>query len=128
MRTLTADDLGLLLSLFAVLLLAFAANFHFSRKAVHRHRKAAIAFVVLTFVGELSTVVALMLTWVALWSPAAWDRIDDLLVFVPGTLSILCAVLLTVESVWSRIVHILRAERDDALVDTHPSTTHFSGE
>lgn len=117
MRTLTADDIGLLLSLFAVLLLAFAANFHFSRKAVRRHRKAAISFVILTFVGELSTVVALMLTWVALWSPAAWDRIDDLLVFVPGTLSILCAVLLTIESVGSRIVHILRAEREDALVD-----------
>lgn len=116
MRTLTADDLGLLLSVFAVLLLAFAANFHFSRKAVRRHRVAAISFVVLTFVGELSTVVALLLTWVALWSPAAWDRIDDLLVFVPGTLSMLCAVLLTVESVGSRIEHILRAERKDALV------------
>lgn len=117
MRTLTADDLGLLLSLFAVLLLAFAANFHFSRKAVRRHRKAALTFVVLSFLGELSTVIAMMLTWVALWSPAAWDRIDDMLVFVPGTISISCAVALTIESVGSRIVHILRAERDDALVE-----------
>ncbi|MGO3325411.1 hypothetical protein [Gordonia sp. (in: high G+C Gram-positive bacteria)] len=117
MRSLTADDLGLLLSLFAVLLLAVAANFHFSRKAVRRHRKAALTFVVLTFLGELSTVIALMLTWVALWSPAAWDRIDDMLVFVPGTISIMCAVLLTIESVGSRITHILRAERDQALVD-----------
>lgn len=117
MRILTADDLGLLLSLFAVLLLAFGANFHFSRKAVRRHRTAALAFVGLTFAGELSTVIALMLTWVALWSPSAWDRIDDLLVFVPGTVSITCAVLLTIESVGSRILHILRAERDDRLVD-----------
>ncbi|MFD4367831.1 hypothetical protein [Rhodococcus sp. NPDC058521] len=100
---------------------------YFSRKAVRRHRMAAISFVVLTFVGELSTVVALMLTWVALWSPAAWDRIDDLLVFVPGTLSILCAVLLTVESVGSRIVHILRAERKDALVAVRKRTGEANG-
>nr|WP_246372426.1 hypothetical protein [Gordonia humi] len=102
--------------MFAVLLLAFAANFHFSRKAVRRHRKAAMGFVVLSFLGELSTVIAMMLTWVALWSPGAWERIDDLLVFVPGTLSVTCAVLLTVESVWSRITHILHAESDQALL------------
>ncbi|KJR08883.1 hypothetical protein ACE11G_06465 [Gordonia sp. PS3] len=114
MRELTSDDLGLLLSLFAVLLLAFAANFHFSRTSVRRHRRAALLFVVVSFLGELSTVVALMLTWVALWSPAAWDRIDDLLVFVPGTIAILCAVVLTVESVYARSVNIIRAERDPA--------------
>ena len=117
MRTLTNDDLGILLSLFAVLLLAFAANFQFSRRAVKRHPKAAIAFVVFSFLGELTTVVAMTLTWVALWSPAAWDRIDDMLVFVPGTVSIACAVLLTVESVWSRSVHILNPDIDEPLVD-----------
>ncbi|EGD55750.1 hypothetical protein [Gordonia neofelifaecis] len=119
MRELTNDDLGLLLSLFAVLLLAFAANFHFSRKAVRRHRAAASAFVLLSFLGELSTVIALLLTWIALWSPAAWDRIDDLLVFVPGTVAIGCAVVLTVESVYARSIQIIRAERDTA-VDVDP--------
>jgi len=111
-RDLTADDLGLLLSVFAVLLLAFAANFHFSRKAVHRHRRAAFGFVVLNLVGEVATVVALMLTWVALWSPKAWEQIDDLLVFVPGSISVLCAVILTIESVYARTRHILDAARD----------------
>ncbi|MGB6246241.1 hypothetical protein [Gordonia sp. (in: high G+C Gram-positive bacteria)] len=114
MRELTTDDLGLLLSLFAVLLLAFAANFHFSRQAVHRHRKAAIWFVVICFLGELSTVIALVLTWVAVWSPAAWDRIDNMLVFVPGSIAMVCAVLLTIESVYARSVHIVNAERQDA--------------
>ena len=52
MRELTADDLGLLLSVFAVLLLAFATNFHFSRKEVRRHRRAAIVFVGLSFLGR----------------------------------------------------------------------------
>lgn len=111
MRDLSSDDLGLLLSLFAVLLLAFAANFHFSAKAVQRHRRAAIGFVVVNFIGELSTVIALCLTWVALWSPKAWERIDDLLVLVPGSLAILCAVVLTIESVYARSVHIVRRER-----------------
>ncbi len=106
MRELTADDLGLLLSVFAVLLLAFATNFHFSRKEVRRHRRAAIVFVSLSFVGEGATVIALLLTWIALWSPKAWDRIDNALVFIPGTIAICCAVLLTFESVWARAQRI----------------------
>ncbi len=113
MRELSSDDLGLLLSLFAVLLLAFAANFNFSRKAIHRHRRAALGFVVVNFVGELATVIALNLTWVALWSPNAWEQIDDLLVFVPGSIAVVCAVVLTVESVYARAVHIIATERRD---------------
>ena len=56
--------------------------------------------------GEAATVIALMLTWVALWSPRAWERIDDLLVFIPGSIAIACAVFLTFESVWARIRRI----------------------
>lgn len=108
MRDLTADDFGVLLSLFAVLLLAFAADFHFSRKTVARHRVQALVFVVVNMVGELSTVLALMLTWVALWSPTAWERINDLLVLVPGSIAVLCAVALTLESVSVRVAAILR--------------------
>ncbi|GED98507.1 hypothetical protein [Gordonia crocea] len=106
MRELSSDDLGLLLSVYAVLLLAFAANFHFSSKMVQRHRKAAIVFVVASFLGEAATVIALLLTWVALWSPRAWERIDNLLVFIPGSVAIACAVFLTFESVWARIRRI----------------------
>jgi len=102
MRELDNADLGLLLSVFAVLLLAFAADFQFSRKAVRRHRRATITFVSLNLLGELATVIALLLTWVAVWSPAAWQRIDNLLVFVPGSIAILCAAILTVESVYVR--------------------------
>ncbi|GAC57100.1 hypothetical protein GOHSU_16_00560 [Gordonia hirsuta DSM 44140 = NBRC 16056] len=115
MRDLTSDDLGMLLSLFAVLLLAFAANFHFSRKAVARHRAAALGFVALNLLGEAATVIALLLTWVALWSPKAWEQIDDLLVLVPGSIAMLCAVALTFESVFARIAHIIRLEREDRL-------------
>lgn len=113
MRDLTPDDLGILLSLFAVLLLAFAANFNFSRKSINRHRRAAIGFVVVNFVGELATVIALNLTWVSLWSPKAWEHIDNLLVFVPGSIAVVCAVVLTAESVYARAMHIIATERKD---------------
>ena len=102
MRDLTPDDLGVLLSVFAVLLLAFGADFHFSRRVAKRHKLSARIFIPVNVVGELATAVALVLTWVALWSPAAWERIDNLLVFGPGTLAMVCVVILTVETVVSR--------------------------
>ncbi len=115
MRELGSDEFGIMLSFFAVLLLAFAANFHFSRKAIRRHRVAALGFVLVSFLGEISTVISLVLTWVALWSPHAWEEIDDLLVLVPGSIALLCAVVLTFESVYARAVHIMRVERNDRL-------------
>lgn len=115
MRELGSDEFGILLSFFAVLLLAFAANFQFSRKAIARHRVAALGFVVVSFVGEISTVMALVLTWVALWSPHAWEAISDLLVLVPGSIALLCAVVLTFESVYARTMHIVKIERKDRL-------------
>ncbi|MGO2746479.1 hypothetical protein [Microbacterium sp.] len=108
MRELTTDDLGLLLSVFAVLLIAFGIDFHFSTKAVAQHRRAAWFFGIATLVGELMTALALVLTWVALWSPAAWEAIDDLLVFVPGSIAIVCAVILTVDKVMSRLERLRR--------------------
>ncbi|MFZ2512409.1 MAG: hypothetical protein WAW85_15125 [Gordonia sp. (in: high G+C Gram-positive bacteria)] len=117
MRELGSEEFGIMLSFFAVLLLAFAANFHFSRKAIRRHRVAALGFVLVSFIGEIATVIALVLTWVALWSPHAWEAIDDLLVLGPGSIALLCAVILTFESVYARAVHILRLEREDRLAE-----------
>ncbi|WP_290852700.1 hypothetical protein [Gordonia sp. (in: high G+C Gram-positive bacteria)] len=111
MRELTTDEFGILLSLFAVLLLAFSADFHFSRKTIARHRVQAIVFVSINLLGELATVVAMMLTWVALWSPSAWERINDLLVLVPGSIAIVCAVTLTLESVYMRVSSIVAGAR-----------------
>lgn len=108
MRELTTDDLGLLLSVFAVLLIAFGIDFHFSTKATAKHRKATWFIGIVTLVGELMTALALVLTWVALWSPAAWDAIDNLLVFIPGSISILCAVILTVDKIAVRLERLRR--------------------
>ena len=103
MRELTTDDLGLLLSVFAVLLIAFAIDFRFSTRSARRHRRSVLFFGVVALIGELMTALALVLTWVALWSPAAWEAIDDLLVFVPGSIAILCAVILTIDKIVARL-------------------------
>ena len=109
MRELTTDDLGLLLSVFAVLLIAFGIDFHFSTKSVAKHRRATWFFGLVTLVGELMTALALVLTWVALWSPAAWDAIDNLLVFIPGSIAIVCAVILTVDKIAARLERLRRS-------------------
>src|SRR5690606_17435050 len=106
MRELSTDDLGLLLSVFAVLLVAFGVDFHLSKRAVERHRRGGIVFSVVSLIAEITTAIALVLSWVALWSPAAWARIDDLLVFIPGTISMLGAVILSGEKALNRLITI----------------------
>ncbi len=109
MRELTTADLGLLLSVFAVLLIAFGIDFHFSTKGAARHRRARWFFGIVTLVGELMTALTLVLTWVAIWSPAAWESIDDMLVFIPGSIAIGCAVVLTVDKVVARLQRLRSA-------------------
>lgn len=114
MRELTADQLAMLLSVFAVLLIAFGIDFQLSRRAAARHRRGAIIFSTVSLVGEAMTAVALVLTWIAVWSPAAWARINDLLVFIPGTLAVLCAVIITGEKTIGRVIIIAGSVRDTA--------------
>lgn len=118
MRELSSADLGMLLSLFAVLLISFGIDFRVSRKSAKRHHRRAVVFAVVSLVGELATSIALVLTWVALWSPKAWEQIDDLLVLVPGSIAVLCAVVLTVETIFGRLANIW------ATPTTRPVTHH----
>ncbi|MEQ4300129.1 hypothetical protein ABNF97_01840 [Plantactinospora sp. B6F1] len=113
MRELSNDDLGLLLSVFVLLLIAFGIDFHMSTRAAQRHRRGAIFAGFVSLVGECTTAVTLVLTWVALWSPAAWERIDNLLVFIPGTIAVLCAVLLTGSKALNRVIRIARVRSID---------------
>lgn len=113
MREMTSGDLGQLLALFALLLVAFGIDFHVSRRTAQRRRRSAVVFAVTGLVGECTTALALILTWVALWSPAAWEHIDDLLVFIPGSIAMICAVILTAEKAVGRVLTIgsIRADR-----------------
>jgi hypothetical protein len=63
-----------------------------------------------SLVGESTTALSLVLTWVALWSPAAWERIDDLIVLVPGTFAVLCEVILTREQALNRVITVATAQ------------------
>lgn len=117
MRELSTDDLGLLLSVFALLLISFAIDFHVAKGAVARHRRRALFFASVAMVGEFMTALALVLSWVALWSPAAWEKIDDLLVFIPGSIAMLCAVVLTVEKTLARVIVIVWAQAARAAAD-----------
>ncbi|MFI7431773.1 hypothetical protein ACIBPB_32855 [Micromonospora sp. NPDC049836] len=111
MRELSGGDLGMLLSVFALLLIAFGIDFHLSRSAIRRSRRGAIFASIVSLVGESTTALALVLTWIALWSPVAWEKIDDLLVFIPGTIAVVCAVLLTGDRALDRVIRI--AARSD---------------
>ncbi len=103
MRELDPNDLGLLLSVFAVLLIFFGIDFRVSRRAARKHQRSALFFAALSLLGEGATAVALVLTWVSLFLPPEAESIDTLLVFVPGSIAMLCAVVLTVETVVGRI-------------------------
>lgn len=128
MRELTSDDLGLLLSVFTVLLIAFGVDFHFSRKSSRHHYRTALVFAVVSLTGELATAVVLVLTWLALWSPAAWEQIDNLLVFVPGSIAVLCALTLTIETVADHATQLWRSSTpdkpSDSVVEQPPPGPH----
>lgn len=127
LQDLTVDEFGILLSLFAVLLLAFGVDFHLSRKDARHHRGAAMVFAVVSFVGELATSIALLLTWVAMWSPKAWERIDTMMVFVPGTIAVCCALILTVERVVAQSRSIFLATKDGAPKKRGPGKKKHAG-
>lgn len=103
MRDLTADDLGVLLSFFAVLLIAFGFNFHVSRKQIQSNPKTARFFLTISAVGEGFTVIALILTWISLFLPAEFNMIDTWFVFIPGSIALICAVIITTETVLNRM-------------------------
>jgi hypothetical protein len=126
-RELTSGDLGLLLSVFVLLLVAFGVDFHVSRNQAEKHHTRALVFTVTSLIGETTTAIALVLTWVALWSPAAWEHIDNLLVFIPGSIAVLCAVTLTIETVVGRVAGLWRSSRPGRLHDEKPPALRDPG-
>lgn len=112
MRDLEPSDLGVLLSVFAVLLIFFGIEFRISRRSAKKHHRRALIYAAMSLLGEAATAVAFVLTWVSLFLPPDTEGVDTVLVFVPGSIAVLCAVILTVESVTERLVALsaLRAQ------------------
>lgn len=107
------ENLGVVLSLFAVLIVSFGIDFRFSRASALLHPKLTRFFLWITVIGEVSAALALLLTWVAVWSPATWETIDDKLVLVPGTVAILCVLILTIKTVLSHFAEVNGTDDDD---------------
>lgn len=114
MRELDSADLGILLSVFAVLLIFFGIDFRLSRSDTTRHRRRALAFAGISLLGNATTALALVLTWVAMFLPPDAEQIDTWLVFVPGSIAALCAVVLTGEVAVSRALRLTRQRRGSA--------------
>ena len=110
MRDLTPDDLGILLSVFAVLLIFFGIDFRVSRTDATRHKRRALVFAFISLIGNAATAIGLILTWVALILPDESELVDTFLVFVPGSIAFLCALVLTGEVVTSRFAGVVREE------------------
>lgn len=55
------------------------------------------------------TALALVLTWIAPWSPATWELIDHLLVFIPGSTAILYVAALTIDKRVERLERLHEA-------------------
>lgn len=120
MRELDPLDLGVLLSVFAVLLIFFGIDFRVSRREAKRHQRSALLFAGVGLLGEAMTAIALVLTWVSLFLPPEAERIDTLLVFVPGSVAMLCAVVLTVETVTGRVLGLAgRGHRTHGTASRH---------
>lgn len=103
MRDLNADDLGVLLSVFVVLLIFFGVDFHITRKRTQLPTRSTKAFAVVSAIGEGATGIAIILTWISLFLPDEFRIIDTWLVFIPGSIAILCALILTIEVVTHRV-------------------------
>ncbi len=112
MRDLQPSDLGVLLSVFAVLLIFFGIEFRISRRSARRHHGRALIYAAMSLVGEAATAVALVLTWISLFLPPEAEAVDTALVFAPGSVAVLCAVVLTVESVTERFITLSAMKRE----------------
>lgn len=78
-----------------MLLISFAIDIQVAKSTIALHRRRAVFFA--SVAVEFMTALAFVLSWVALWSPAAWEKIKDLLVFIPRSIAVMCVVILTVE-------------------------------
>lgn len=112
MRELDPADLGILLSVFAVVLIFFGIDFRVSRKDATRHKRRALTFAIISVIGEATAALALILTWVALFLPPEAERIDTWLVFIPGSIAMVCAVVLTGEVVAGRVAKLAQPEKE----------------
>lgn len=106
MRDLNAADLGVLLSVFVVLLIFSGFDFRLPRQKDAKSSRSTKVFAVISAIGEGTAGIALILTRVSLFVPDGFRLVDTMLVFIPGSIAILCALILSLEVVTNRVISL----------------------
>ncbi|MEU3950448.1 hypothetical protein [Streptomyces sp. NPDC029526] len=101
MRQMPSADMVSLISFLAVLLIFFSIDVR-SRDSSASKPWHARLFEWASRVGGIATALALSLGWVDLFLPDENDPIHVVFVAVPGSVAVLCAIVLGLEMLWQR--------------------------
>ncbi|MBD9732209.1 MULTISPECIES: hypothetical protein [unclassified Streptomyces] len=101
MRQMPSADMVSLISFLAVLLIFFSIDVRSRNSDVSKPWHARL-FEWASRVGGIATALALSLGWVDLFLPDERDPIHVVFVAVPGSVAVLCAIVLGLEMLWQR--------------------------
>lgn len=101
MRQMPSSDMVSLISFLAVLLIFFSIDVR-SRSSADSKPWHAHLFEWASRIGGITTALALTLGWVDLFLPDESSPIHVALVAVPGSVAVLCAIVLGLEMLWQR--------------------------
>ncbi|GGQ89652.1 hypothetical protein OIE82_19640 [Streptomyces althioticus] len=101
MRQMPSSDMVSLISFLAVLLIFFSIDVRSRTTGVSKPWHAHL-FEWAARVGGVATAVALALGWVDLFLPDESSPIHVALVAAPGSVAVLCAIVLGLEMLWQR--------------------------
>ncbi|MEU3711498.1 hypothetical protein [Streptomyces catenulae] len=101
MRQMPSSEMVTLISFLAVLLIFFSIDVR-ARESPGSGPWHARLFEGASRVGGIATALALALGWVDLFLPDEGSPIHVALVAVPGTVAVVCAIVLGLEMLWQR--------------------------
>ena len=101
MRQMPSSDMVSLISFLAVLLIFFSIDVR-AREAVDSKPWHEHLFEWASRIGGIATALALALGWVDLFLPDENSLIDVTLVAIPGSVAVVCAIVLGLEMLWQR--------------------------
>lgn len=101
MRTMPSAEMVSLISFLAVLLIFFSIDVRSRDSGASKPWHASL-FEWASRVGGIATALALTLGWVDLFLPDENSAIHVAFVAVPGSVAVLCAIVLGLEMLWQR--------------------------
>lgn len=119
-----SSELVSLISFLAVLLIFFSIDI---RNRIRGDAWHELLFEYSSRVGGISTAIALTLGWVDMFLPDESEAIHVALVAAPGSLGVLCAILLGVEMLFDSGDDPAEPEPDAASAPSAPAEPHERG-